>query len=217
MAKRRQKSGKRHRLQVYFRAGQRLRTKPLMLMLVSLLLLGIMYFAPDKITFPWLGEAQRPLVIALIVASAGLYLVSIFISRISVVQARADYLYVRAGVVPVAISYTRISKMRPVQVGQQFPPKTLKGNEHALMHPFLADTAVAIDLRAFPMGEKTLRRLWSKFMFVSDEKGLMLLVKDYALLNREIDDFRQRYLDRMSDSGESGDIFERVAHRHSEQ
>lgn len=218
--------GKRHRLEVYFRIGQRMRMGPLLMGLLGLILLAytflpqiitlmptiITILPPTIVDILWLGPARRPLVVALIILSAVLYMVNIFISRASFVQARPEHFYVRAGLVPLVISYARVRSLRPVQVGQQYPPKSLKDRELGLMEPLLGMTAVAVELKSFPTSETTLRRLWSKFMFAADKKGVMLVVKDALGLIQEIDGHRERYLDRKAgrDKGPQ-DVFDRAA------
>ena len=223
MAKSRSDRGKKHRLEVYYRIGQRMRIGPLLMAIVGLLLLVYTYateiislrpslinlLPPSIIDILWLGPARRPWVFALLLLSGLLYLANITVSRVSVVQARRDHLFIRAGLVPLVISYSRINSLRPVQVGQQYPPKTLKGREHRLVEPFLGSTAVGVDMRSFPMSETTLRRIWSKFMFLADQKGVLLLVVDAMVLIQEIDALRSRYMDRKAgrDDGPQ-DIFD---------
>jgi hypothetical protein len=123
----------------------------------------------------------------------------------------------RTGILAAVISYERIRSLRPVQVGDHYPTKSLRGPESGLMEPLQGAMAVAVDMRSFPMDERLLRRLWSKFTFTSDQKGVLLVVEDYMSLIQEIDFHRQRYLDRKAGRGQrSGDIFERMAsHKNS--
>ena len=232
MAQERLPPGKKHRLEIYYRIGQRMRMGPLLMGLVGLVLLGYTYlpqiitFMPTLITFlpptiieiMWLGPARRALVLALLLLSGALYVVNIFVSRASIVQARPEYLYVRAGLIPLAISYARLRSLRPVRVGNMHPRRSLKGSGRAVMEPLLGETAVAVDLQSFPMNEKLLRRLWVKYMFITDRKGLMLLVRDHMGLTQEIDSHRQRYMERRAGRGQTPkDVFERVASEHSDR
>jgi len=225
MAKLKSDRGRKHRLEVYFRIGQRMRMGPLLLAVVGLLLLAYTYatqiislwpslinlLPPSIVDILWLGPARRPLVFALLLLSGLLYLANIVVSRVSVVQARRDHILIRAGLVPLVISYSRVNSLRPVQVGQQYSPKSLKGRDRSLVEPFFGSTAVAVDLRSFPMSEATLRRFWSKFMFLTDRKGVLLVVEDAMVLIQEIDALRSKYLDRKAgrDSA-TQDVFERA-------
>lgn len=198
---------------VYFRIGQELRLGPFLMVLLSLGLLGLTYLPPGTlVAVEWFGAQSRLLVIGLVIFSVLLYMLNVVISRISYVQARPENLYIRAGLVPQVVSYTRIRQLRPVQVGKQYPKSSLKGPEFDLLEPYMGQTAVAMDLKAFPMEEKMLRRLWSKFLFTTDQKGLLFIVEDYQLLKHEIDAHNQAR--KAGSQGESGDIFERVAGRH---
>lgn len=216
MAKASSASGKRHRLEISFRIGQRLRIVPFLLILMGLLLQAILFLAErDIIEVALIRPERRPFVWMLVILAAALYLVAIFISRVSIAQARPNYLRVRAGIVPLSVSYARIRSLRPVQVGEQYPPKTLKGSERALLEPFFGKTAVAVDLKSFPLNEALLRRLWPKFMFTKDMKGLMLVVEDALGLIQEIDHHQTRYFERRNSEEKPRDLFERVAREHT--
>jgi hypothetical protein len=218
MADGKDERGKKHRLEIPFRIGQRLRVAPFLLVLMGFLLQGILFLAErDIIEVALLRPERRPFVWALVIVGAVLYVLAIFISRVSIVQARPDHLRVRAGIVPLAISYSRINSLRPVQVAGQYPPKSLKGRDRALLEPFFGTTAVSVDLKSFPLDEALLRRLWHKFMFTKDMKGVMLVVEDALGLMQEIDHQRQRYFERKTAEEKPRDLFERVAREHTKQ
>ena len=91
MAKSKSDRGRKHRLEVYFRIGQRMRVGPLLMAVVGLLLLAYTYMTqiislwpslinllpPSIVDILWLGPARRPLVFALLLLSGLLYLANI--------------------------------------------------------------------------------------------------------------------------------------------
>lgn len=215
MARNRPKSGRRHRLLLNYDIGQRRRIVPFLLVLVGLAALGLTYLPPGVLPTTLLGPERRPYVLVFVVVCAALYVLTIFSSRVSMVQARPNYLYVRAGILPMAISYSRIRRLRPVRLGNHYPPSSLKGGERALLEPYVGLTAAGVDVHSFPMSDAILRRLWNKFTFLSDTQGLLLLVKDAMGLLQEIDDQYQAYRARKVGRGEtSRDVFERIATQH---
>jgi hypothetical protein len=205
MAKR--KRTRRHRLLIYHRLGQRWRVPPLLTALLGGALYALSSFRP----LPLLA-GRRGLLIVLAVASLLIYILALFISRASHVEARPSILRVWAGLVPLKISYGRIVSVRLTHLARQYPPSTLRPGERALVEPFLGQPATALDLRSFPMQEGMLRRLWSRFMFLTDHPGLMFVVDDAMLLNQQIDDRRQKWTDRKAGRVQrSMDPFERLS------
>jgi hypothetical protein len=134
---------------------------------------------------------NRPRLLVVVGASVLLYLFMIFISRTSFVEARPKALHVRAGLVPVDISYGRIRQIRLVQLGLQYPPETLKGPEVGLIDPLAGATCTVVDLSSvpWPFTKRSLRWIWNKFMFTADGGSLMFVVKDAMVLNQQIDSY----------------------------
>jgi len=195
MAKKSRRSVKRHRLLIYHEIGQRMRVTPLLIVVFTFLLLGIGWLADREILA---GEATgiaqrlwdgRVLLYVMIGASALLYLLAIYISRTSYVEARPKTLRIKAGLVPVDVSYARIRQIRLVQLGVQYPEKKLKSRDLALVDHLLGNTCTAVDLRSlpWPFTPGLLKRLWSKFMFTADGGSLMFVVADSMVLNQQID------------------------------
>jgi hypothetical protein len=162
-------------------------------------------------TLPMLA-GRRGLLIVLAVASLLIYILALFISRVSHVEAKPSVLRVRAGLFALNISYKRIVSIRLTRLAHQYPPKTLRAGERALLEPFWGLPATAVDLRSFPMSERMLRWLWGKFMLLTDHPGLLLVVEDAMLLNQQIDDRRQRRLEhRTGRAQRSTDAIDRLA------
>jgi hypothetical protein len=195
MAKKRRGKGSRHRLLVYYQLGQRMRTPPLLTAFLGLVLLAIGWMGNKQIIEggnAFLLEslwAKRALIFLMIAMSILLYILFLIISRRSYVQPRPKALRVQAGLLAVDISYKRIRQIRLVSLDAQHPLDKLKSREWALVEPFSALSCTAIDLTSYPWpGEKWLKRLWIKFMFLGEKgKGLLFVVEEPMILNQQID------------------------------
>jgi hypothetical protein len=188
---------KKHQLLVYHRIGQRMRTVPFLIALFCLILLSLGWLGSQGILQGgdqglmqrlWTG---RLFLFIAIGASVLLYLLSLLISHGSYVQARPKALRVRAGMIPMDISYARVKQIRLVQFDLQYPLDKLKGSDYALVEPFEGSTSTVVDLKSLPQPftPQLLKRLLSKFMFTGDGESLMLVVRDPMVLNQQIDGF----------------------------
>lgn len=181
----------RHPLLVYYRLAQRMRTPPLLTAAFGGLLYGLAWLRSFGLLAGtntallarlWAG---RRLLLALIGLNLLLYLLIVVIGGRSYVEVGPDVLRVRAGLVKVAISYARIKQIRPVQVGREYPPATLRPGGRALLGPLLDQVATAIVLRSWP--NTPLRVLWHKFMFTGTGDGLLFIVERSMVLNQQLD------------------------------
>jgi len=191
------KATTRHRLLVYERLSNRLRSVPLMLTVLGLLLLGLGWLNSlgilkdaniNLLTLLWEGQLY---LIGLIVASLLLYILAVILGRNSYIEARPKALHVQAGLMALDISYKRVNQIRVSQVGTQHPSSKLKGADFGLMEPLLGTPCTMLDLQSWPWpGKQWVVRLWSKFMFSADKHSMMFIVKDSLLLNQQIESGR---------------------------
>lgn len=189
-----QKASTKHRLLIYSRLGQQLRTAPFLITIfgVGLLFLGwlesqgaIQGVNSELLRMLWAG---RLLLIAIILCSLAIFVLAIIIGQGSHVDVRPRTLHIQAGLLPVNISYKRIKQIRLGQLGAQHPEDTLRGGDWSLVEPFWGQPCTLVDLNSWPPpGHKTIRRFWSKFMFNHDGNSLMFVVKDAMMLNQQID------------------------------
>jgi hypothetical protein len=219
MAGKSRRDVKKHRLLVYYRLGQRLRTVPFLIALFCVILLGIGWMGSEGIFQEgnrglierlWTG---RLLLFVAIGASVLLYLFSLYISHTSYVQARPKALRVKAGLVPVDISYGRIRQIRLVQFDMHYPPDKLKGSDAALVEPFEGATCTSVDLKSLPkpFTPQLLKRVWNKFMFTGDGESVMFVVRDPMVLNQQIDGYISARQARIKGSTKYVDPIERAA------
>jgi hypothetical protein len=181
----------RHPLLVYYRIAMRLRTPPLLTAACVGLLYGLAWLSRFGL-LAWANTAllarlweSRRLMLALIALNLLLYLLIAVIGGRSYVEVGPNVLRVRAGLVRIVISYTRIKLIRPVQVGRQHPPDSLRPGERALLAPYFDQVATAVTLRSWP--KLPLRVLWNKFMFTGTGDGLLFIVEEPMVLNQQLD------------------------------
>lgn len=174
-----------------------MRTVPFFMTLLILILLGIGWlgsrnFLPqsDQMMLSLLWERRVFLYVA-IGASILIYLVSLMVSRGSFVEARPKTLRVKAGIIPVDISYARIRQIRLVSFNMQYNVDKLSGRDFSLVEGYESATCTALDLKSLPkpFTPSLLRRMWHRFMFTGTGDSLMFVVEDPMVLNQQIDGF----------------------------
>jgi hypothetical protein len=210
---------KRHRLLVYHRLGQRLRTLPFLIVLASAVLFALAWMRHQNILDCCNQELlarmwdNRLMLYLMIGASVLLYLFSLAISWTSFVEARPKVLHVRAGLIPVNISYGRIQQIRLGSLGLHHPAENQKGGDRAIVEEFEGLTCTVIDLKSLPkpFTRKGLQRVWHKFMFTNNGSSLLFVVKDAMVLNQQIDAYISARMARQKGQGRYLDPVERAA------
>ncbi len=216
---RRRRSVKRHRLLIYHQLGQRLRTAPFFTIVLCAVLLGLGWLGNREILTGGNREmleriwSNRTLLYLVLGASTLLYGFMILIAQTSYVEAQAKTLRVKAGLIPVDISYGRIRQIRLAQFGLQYPADQLRGTERALAEDFAGSTCTIIDLNSLPrpFTPALLKRLWHRFMFTADSNSLMFVVKDAIVLNQQIDGYLAARQSRQKGENRYLDPIERAA------
>ncbi|HLV44193.1 MAG TPA: hypothetical protein VKY39_04515 [Aggregatilineales bacterium] len=211
----RKKLTRRHRLLVYYRIGQRWRIMPLLTALFGVLIYGMTWLHAYG-RFEGGNEAllehlwlNRTLVLAIIGLNLLLYGLITIVARGSFVEARRNALRVRAGLLPLNISYARVRQLRLGQVSGQLPPDRLRNRDYALLEPLLPLACTVIDLKSWP--REPIRRLWDKFLFTPDRKSLLFIVEDAMLLNQQIDSAMAAWQARVRGRDRYEDPIERAA------
>lgn len=209
---------KRHRLLVYHRLGQRLRTLPFLIFLASLVLYALAWMGHQNLmegNQELLGRLweNRLTLFLMIGASALLYLFGLAISWTSYVEAKPKVLHVRAGLIPVNISYGRIQQIRLGSLGLHHPVENQKGSDRAIVEEFEGLTCTVVDLKSLPkpFTRKGLQRVWHKLMFTNNGNSLLFVVNDAMVLNQQIDAYISARLARQKGQGRYLDPVERAA------
>jgi hypothetical protein len=155
--------------------------------LVMFVLAYIEYTAPlgRFITWPW-QLAGSVGVIAILV---GLFF--IIIKNFAYVQPRADHLRLVTPFMHLNISYKRIKKATPSEMHYFIPMKSLSGWMQDIYEPLANQTALLIELSAYPISPSVLRMFLSRFFFKDDKTPhLIILVKDWMRLSTELESMR---------------------------
>jgi hypothetical protein len=176
--------GKRHPLLLYARLFAMLRPPAFFIALLS----GVLWwFAPGV---PLLSsDLAQTALLAVAGLCALLFLYTLVGPRLSYAQCFPSHLRVSTPLFRLAISYSRIRTVRPVQ----FAPHRLGWSQRRFVEPFLGMTAVAVDLKSYPLGERWLKLWLNPYLFASDSTGLLFHLKDWMAFSRDIETYRTEW------------------------
>jgi hypothetical protein len=188
------KNGSKHRLILYRFTTQRFRPAGILL-----ILMGILAFLPSfvsQLQFPNAILNPRQLAIfggASIILGLVLYVGSVLAERRAYVQCLPDYLLVNTMFSRVFVAYQRINSVQPVKVAHMFDITNIKkDNERKLIKPLAGEAALEVSLAGYPLPEKKLRKMFTRFMFSSRGDGFVFIVPKPSALSFEIGTFSQR-------------------------
>ena len=184
------RSGTRFRLLLYLRLFDMMRWPALLLVMFSYLL--------------WVNAtniplfAQREWLLWLLIGPAALLaLFTIIGPHLAYVQCRRHYLLVSTPLYRVAISYRRIRAARPVNFAESYSLKQQSWSQRRFLHPLFCRaqanqlTAINVELTDFPLPQNWLRFWLNRYMFAGEGVGLLFMVRDWMLLNRQIQIHRE--------------------------
>ena len=181
-------AGKRRPLLLYARLFAMLRPPAFFIALFS----GVLWwFAPSRV--PRLASELAQTALLLVTILCGLlFLYTLVGPALSYVQCFPTHLRVSTPLFRLAISYSRIRTVRPVQ----FAPRNIRWSQRRFLEPFLGMTVVAVDLKRYPMPEKLLRLWLNPYMFAADVTGFLFHTQDWMATSREIDVYRTEWKTR---------------------
>lgn len=142
----------------------------------------------------WWGAAQNPALrtntawLPLLIAIIGaiIFGYTLLAGRACVRSRRATFT-LQTPLYPLAISYRRITGIRPVEFVRLFPPEQEKAARRRLVQPLWGKTAVVVDLRAYPMPLWWLKLWLSPYLFAPHNTGLVFVVEDWMGLIRALE------------------------------
>src|SRR5258708_2413397 len=218
MAKESPKPGSKHRLLVYRFAARRYRPAGVLLIVIGIIAV-LPYFIP-LLRFPTQLLTYNQLAIlgaASIIFGLVLFIIAVLLERQAYVQCLADYMVVHTLMHHVAVAYQRVNNIQPVQVGRVFDIKSIKKDrEKLLIKPLLAEPAVEVELKDWPVAEKRLRRSFSRFLFSTRENGFIFIVQKPQALSLDLSTYQQRALDtRDADQQRYLDPIERLKYQNN--
>ena len=114
------------------------------------------------------------------------WLISGIATNLAYVQPRSNHLRLQTPLYRVKISYRRIESTRPVDLARMFPPKEVSGGTRNTLKPFYPQTALGVDLRAWPINPRLLKIFFHPTMIAPDRPGFILIVKDWMKLSNQI-------------------------------
>ena len=120
-------------------------------------------------------------------------LVGIFflvIRQLAYIQPFPGYVKLVTPFMRLNISYKRIHKTTTAEMRQLFPPKSMSGWMRDIMEPLGSQTAIILELKAFPISPVILRMFLSRFFFKDKTPHFVILVKDWMGFSSEMDSFR---------------------------
>jgi hypothetical protein len=179
--------GKRQPLLLYARLFAMLRPPAFFIALLC----GVLWWFASGIPLLSSDLAQTAL-LAVIVVCALLFVYTLIGPALSYVQCFPTYLLVSTPLFRLAVSYSRIRAVRPVQ----FTPRNIRWSQRRFLEPFLGMTVVAVDLKSYPMRENLLRLWLNSYMFAPDVTGLLFHTVDWMATSREIDAYRTEWKTR---------------------
>jgi hypothetical protein len=182
---RKRRRGQRFPLLTYIPLGQRWGSLGLLLGISSFIL---WLFAP-RILPPEIGTTLlRHLALVPTLAGIGLTLYGMAARRMAYVQCLGTHLRIRTPFYPLVVSYRRVEGTRPIEMRQVFDPARERAARRLWPRRYWAITAVAVDLRSYPLSRRWLRLWMDRYLFNPDGKGFLFLVDDWMALSRQIND-----------------------------
>lgn len=121
------------------------------------------------------------------------FLVGVFfliIRHIAYIQPFPGYVKLVTPFLRINISYKRIHKTTTTEMRQLFPPKSMSGWIRDIFQPLASQTAVVLELKAFPISPVILRLFLSRFFFKDKTPHFVILVKDWMRFSTEMDSFK---------------------------
>jgi len=205
-------SGNQHRLLIYEKVYKQRRLLYLFVALVFAGLFALPYLdildaeAKQKL---W-PAAVDPFLLALSVVSFLFFLQRLIAPRRVYVQCTPNTIRIQTPLFPIVISYRRVIATRQNMWGKLFPPEKMTRSRRRDLNGIQGEGVIVLDLSSWPAPPGWLRLWIPDVMFSPDSRGLVLWVKDWMLLNRELTDFKDRWRDAHSGSKPDVSVYSRM-------
>lgn len=191
-----QKPGKRYPLLLYHRWLSLYRWPSFF---IGLALFALWWPATSE-QYPLVKPPQDTWALVGAIAAGVVFLFTVAAPYLSFVQCRPTHLRVQTPLFSLAVSYSRIKGIRPVDFNQMHSPRGMRWSRRHFLEPFFGMTAVGVDLYGFPMEERVIRSFLNAFMFPTDQPGFLFLVKDWMEFSRELETRRDAWRAQKSTS-----------------
>lgn len=176
--------GRRYPLLLYQRTIRPFRRLSLVL---AILLLALWLLVRASLV-NWPQSSGAPWLLAGGLVSALLWLYTLLGPRLAYAQPRSDHLRLQTPIYRLKISYRRILSTRPINLAKTFAQRGLRGSRLRLLEPFIDQTALGVDLRAYPLRPFVLRLFFHPLFLAPDRMGFILIVDDWMKLGEQLSD-----------------------------
>ncbi len=159
----------------------------------ALLALGLAHFGLAWALYSWNFEDWRWLTVTDLGGLITLFaLVSIAFRKSGYIQLFADYMSLATPFLRLNISYKRLRRTTPAQMGALFPPGSISGWRRGILEPLAKMTAIVIELNSEPVPQNTLRLFLSPFFFKDRTPHLVILIDEWMQFSTELESLRVR-------------------------
>jgi len=107
--------------------------------------------------------------------------------NMSYIQPQATHFQIVTPFMKLNVAYRRVRTVRPVDLVQVFPPDAQKWATLRFLTPLYGHTALAVELKGYPLSPFVLRLFFPPQFFLPQATGFVLLVKDWMKLSTELD------------------------------
>jgi len=112
------------------------------------------------------------------------------------VQANPDHVKIIVPFYQLKIPYKNIEHVRMTEFRRLFNYKELSWADKRFLQPYFKETVATLHLKKFPKPYVIIRIFLPRYLFIPHEEGFLFLVKDYLMLNTEVDSHLIEYRDR---------------------
>lgn len=173
-------------------------------LLLGILLLVLWILLRNEL-ISWPPASVAPLVLGGGLVSAAYGFFAWFGPLTSYIQARKDHVRIQTPIYRLNISYRRILNVRPVDFTKTFAPYLQPRRDRKVLRSFSGNTAVGIDMRAWPVKRWVLKLFLSRYNLAPDRPSFIFLAHDWIQLSNQlsarIDDYRTDQIERPKTPG----------------
>jgi hypothetical protein len=177
------KAGKKHTILFYKHSMDRVWRS---LLLLSLFLVPVWYFAPGLLGIQQGTLADSALLGAMIVSLVGAVF-TFFVRNMAYIQVKSDHVLIATPFLKLKVSFRRMRSIRTMELSQMYDIRRLGWADKRFLRPYFGKTVLTIVVKDYPLGMGTMKLFLPKFMFNPMDKGFVLLVKDWMTLSTEFD------------------------------
>jgi len=107
--------------------------------------------------------------------------------NMSYIHPQANHFQIATPFMKLNVSYRRVRTIRPVDLIQTFPPDQQKWATVQLFAPLYGNTALAVELKGYPLSQFALRLFFPPQFFLPQATGFVIIIKDWMKLSTELD------------------------------